>query len=110
MSEEEPSLECWFLTGSQALYGADTLHQVAEQSLQIVTMLADGPEISIRLVWKPVLTGADEIRRICLDASASDNCVGVIAWMHTFSPAKAWIAGLEALRKPLLHFHTQINV
>ena len=110
MSEQEPSLECWFLTGSQALYGEETLHQVAEQSRQIVTMLADGPEISIRLVWKPVLTGADEIRRICLDASASDNCVGVIAWMHTFSPAKAWIAGLEALRKPLLHFHTQVNV
>ncbi len=110
MSEQEPGLECWFLTGSQALYGEETLHQVAEQSRQIVTMLEDGPEIGIRLVWKPVLTGADEIRRICLDASASDNCVGVIAWMHTFSPAKAWIAGLEALRKPLLHFHTQVNV
>ena len=110
LSQDEPILECWFLTGSQALYGEDTLHQVAEQSLQIVTTLEDGPEITIRLVWKPVLTGADEIRRICIDASASDNCVGVIAWMHTFSPAKAWIAGLQALRKPLLHFHTQINV
>ncbi|MGD0064234.1 MAG: L-arabinose isomerase [Streptosporangiaceae bacterium] len=110
MSEEEPALECWFLTGSQALYGEDTLRQVGEQSRQIVAMLEDGPEIRLRLVWKPVLTGADEIRRVCIDASATDNCVGVIAWMHTFSPAKAWIAGLAALRKPLLHLHTQINV
>jgi L-arabinose isomerase len=110
VSEEQSSLECWFLTGSQALYGEETLRQVAEQSGRIVTMLGDGPEIGIPVVWKPVLTGGDEIRRACIEASAADNCVGVIAWMHTFSPAKAWINGLSALQKPLLHFHTQINV
>src|SRR5271165_3769779 len=73
-------------------------------------MLNAGPEIGVRLVWKPVLVGADEIRRACIEASADDNCIGVIAWMHTFSPAKAWIAGLDALGKPLLHFHTQVNL
>jgi L-arabinose isomerase len=103
-------LECWFLTGSQDLYGADMLRQVDQQSSEIVAMLNDGPEIGIRLVWKPVLTSADAIRRACLDATAADNCIGVVAWMHTFSPAKAWIAGLDALRKPLLHLHTQANL
>ncbi|MEP6561322.1 MAG: L-arabinose isomerase [Nakamurella sp.] len=110
MNESTTPLECWFLTGSQALYGEQTLRQVAEQSGQIVAMLQDGPEIGVRVVWKPVLTGAQEIHRVCLEATASDACVGVIAWMHTFSPAKAWIAGLAALQKPLLHLHTQINV
>ena len=64
----------------------------------------------MRLVWKPVLLTADAIRRTCLDATADDRCIGVITWMHTFSPAKMWIGGLDALRKPLLHFHTQANV
>ncbi|HEY4452893.1 MAG TPA: L-arabinose isomerase [Pseudonocardiaceae bacterium] len=103
--------EVWFLTGSQALYGADTLRQVADQSQcvaqQLSTELTDSPA---RIVWKPVLTDASAIRRACLDASTDDRCVGVIAWMHTFSPAKMWIAGLDALRKPLLHLHTQANV
>jgi L-arabinose isomerase len=103
--------EVWFLTGSQALYGDDTLRQVADQSQcvaeQLSTELKDSPA---RIVWKPVLTDASAIRRACLDASTDDRCVGVIAWMHTFSPAKMWIAGLDALRKPLLHLHTQANV
>ena len=106
---DEP-LECWFLTGSQGLYGEETLRQVATQSAEIVVMLNDGPEIGVRLVWKPVLTSADAIRRACIDASSADDCIGVVAWMHTFSPAKAWIAGLDALRKPLLHLHTQANL
>jgi L-arabinose isomerase len=106
----DDKLECWFLTGSQGLYGEETLRQVDRQSAEIVAMLNDGPEIGVRLVWKPALTTADSIRRACLDASATDNCIGVVAWMHTFSPAKAWIAGLDALRKPLLHLHTQANL
>jgi L-arabinose isomerase len=100
--------QVWFLTGSQALYGEETLRQVAEQSQRIVDTLA--ARLSVPLVWRPVLTTADAIRRACLDATSSDECVGVVAWMHTFSPAKMWIGGLEALRKPLLHLHTQANV
>ncbi|AWS43134.1 L-arabinose isomerase [Streptosporangium sp. 'caverna'] len=102
--------EIWFLTGSQALYGDDTLRQVAEQSRQIADALNDASGVPIRVVWQPVLTDAESIRRICLDANTSDACAGVIAWMHTFSPAKMWIAGLDALRTPLLHLHTQANV
>jgi L-arabinose isomerase len=102
--------EVWFLTGSQDLYGDETLRQVAEQSQAIADTLAADSALPVRLVWKPVLKDAVAIRRMCLDASADDNCVGVIAWMHTFSPAKMWIAGLEALIKPLLHLHTQANM
>lgn len=109
-SPTSPAQEIWFLTGSQGLYGEETLKQVAEQSLQIATTLADVSGIPARVVWKPVLTDADAIRRTCLDANADDRCIGLIAWMHTFSPAKMWIAGLDALRKPLLHLHTQSNV
>jgi L-arabinose isomerase len=101
-------MEIWFLTGSQSLYGDDTLAQVAQQSQALVDQLR-GAEGMPPLVWKPVLTTAEAIRRTCLDATADDTCIGVIAWMHTFSPAKMWIGGLEALRKPLLHLHTQAN-
>jgi len=100
--------EVWFVTGSQSMYGEDTLRQVAEQSRQIAGAL--GADLPVGLLWKPVLTGADAIRRIMIEADADDACVGVVAWMHTFSPAKMWIAGLDALRKPLLHLHTQANV
>jgi L-arabinose isomerase len=110
MNDDRDGLEIWFLTGSQALYGEETLRQVAEQSQQIVGMLNDADDIEIPVVWKPVLTTAEAIRRTCIDASSTDSCIGVIAWMHTFSPAKAWIGGLDALRKPLLHLHTQINI
>src|SRR4051812_43603124 len=102
--------EVWFLTGSQSLYGPETLEQVAQQSQEIFALLEQSTEIGVRLVWKPVLLTADAIRRTCLDATADDRCIGVITWMHTFSPAKMWIGGLDALRKPLLHFHTQANV
>ena len=101
--------EVWFLTGSQALYGEETLEQVAGQSLQIQRMLADTGRVSAGIVAKPVLTEPSAIRRVMLDANADDACVGVIAWMHTFSPAKMWITGLDVLRKPLLHLHTQLN-
>ena len=101
------AMEVWFLTGSQNLYGEQTLRQVAEQSKQIASGLEGLP---IKVVWKPVLTDPDGIRRLALELNARDEVVGVIAWMHTFSPAKMWISGLDTLRKPLLHLHTQANV
>lgn len=97
----------WFVTGSQNLYGDETLRQVAEQSQQVVAGLGGLP---VKVKWKPVLKDSDSIRRLALDANADDSVIGVIAWMHTFSPAKMWISGLDALRKPLLHLHTQANV
>ena len=102
-------LEVWFLTGSQGLYGEDTLRQVAEQSRRIAETLAAAEQIHVPVRWKPVLTNAEAIRRMCLDATSSDTCIGVIVWMHTFSPAKMWIAGLNALGKPMLHLHTQAH-
>ncbi|GAA0484784.1 L-arabinose isomerase [Microbacterium aurantiacum] len=99
--------EVWFVTGSQNLYGEETLRQVAEQSQAVADGLAGLP---VRVVWKPVLKDADSIRRLALEVNGRDDVIGVIAWMHTFSPAKMWIAGLDALRKPLLHLHTQANV
>jgi L-arabinose isomerase len=97
----------WFLTGSQGLYGPETLDQVARQSQQITQALAD--QLDTEIVWQPVLTDSAAIRRIMLDANSDDDVLGVIAWMHTFSPAKMWITGLDTLRKPLLHLHTQAN-
>ncbi|HEY2791766.1 MAG TPA: L-arabinose isomerase, partial [Micromonosporaceae bacterium] len=84
------------------MYGEETLRQVAEQSARIAAALDADESIAIRIVWQPVLTDADAIRRMCIRASADDACIGVIAWMHTFSPAKMWISGLDALTKPLL--------
>ncbi len=100
----------WFLTGSQGLYGEETLRQVAEQSQQVARALGASADVPVTIEWKPVLTGSDAIRRAVLDANADDSVIGLIAWMHTFSPAKMWIAGLDALQKPLLHLHTQANV
>jgi len=102
--------EVWFLTGSQAMYGDDTLRQVAEQSRAIARALDEDAGLPVSVVWKPVLADATSIRRVCLDANSADACVGVIAWMHTFSPAKMWIGGLDALSEPLLHLHTQANI
>ncbi|WP_406156707.1 L-arabinose isomerase [Streptomyces canus] len=102
--------EIWFLTGSQGLYGEETLNQVAHQARKIAERLDAAEPIPLRIVWKPVLTDADSIRRLCQEASSSDSCVGVIVWMHTFSPAKMWIAGLSALDRPVLHLHTQYNL
>ena len=99
--------EVWFVTGSQNLYGEETLRQVAEQSQAVADGLGGLP---VKVVWKPVLKDSDSIRRLALEVNARDDVIGVIAWMHTFSPAKMWIAGLDALQKPLLHLHTQANV
>ncbi|MFF8478920.1 L-arabinose isomerase [Streptomyces sp. NPDC015414] len=103
------SRQIWFLTGSQGLYGEDVLEQVARQSREVADLLATHSDITSEIVTKPVLTEAAAIRRTLLEASADDSVIGVIAWMHTFSPAKMWITGLDALRKPLLHLHTQVN-
>jgi L-arabinose isomerase len=103
------SNEVWFVTGSQHLYGPETLQRVAEHAAAIAAALVDAPAIPVRVVVKPVLTEPDGIRRLMGEANASPSCVGLIAWMHTFSPARMWIAGLDLLRKPLLHLHTQYN-
>jgi L-arabinose isomerase len=102
--------EVWFLTGSQGLYGEDVISQVEQHSRDIAKQLDAADSISTHITWKPVLTDSEAIRRLALEANADDACVGIIAWMHTFSPAKMWISGLDALRKPLLHLHTQANV
>lgn len=102
-------IELWFVTGSQHLYGEETLRQVAEDSMGITAALDRAESIPARIVFKPVLTNADAITAICLEANNSPQCAGLIAWMHTFSPAKMWISGLKKLNKPLLHFHTQFN-
>ncbi|QGG42820.1 L-arabinose isomerase [Aeromicrobium yanjiei] len=99
--------EIWFLTGSQGLYGEETLRHVADQSAQVVRELCASPELSVPVLWQPVLTSSDAIRRTILAANADDRCIGLIGWMHTFSPAKMWIQGLDALQKPFLHLHTQ---
>jgi L-arabinose isomerase len=104
------SYEVWFLTGSQNLYGEETLKQVAEQSQEIARALNAASDVPVTVVWKPVLKDSESIRRLALDVNAQNNVIGVIAWMHTFSPAKMWITGLDLLRKPLLHLHTQANV
>jgi L-arabinose isomerase len=102
-------LEAWFVTGSQHLYGDEALQLVDEHSRKVAEALDVSVAIPVRIMLKPVVTGPESIRRVCLDANAAEDCVGVIAWMHTFSPAKMWIAGLAALQKPLLHLHTQFN-
>ena len=99
--------EIWFLTGSQHLYGPETLKQVAVNSLAIAGGL--GEKLPLKVVFKPVLTTPDAIRTTILEANACPKCAGLILWMHTFSPAKMWIGGLSSLRKPFLHLHTQFN-
>ena len=101
--------ELWFITGSQHLYGPQALAQVADNSRAIAASLDGDSSLPVRIVWKPVVTTADEILAVCRAADREDRCIGLILWMHTFSPAKMWIAGLTSLRKPFLHLHTQFN-
>lgn len=101
--------EVWFVTGSQDLYGDDTLRQVAEHSQQIVRSFNDATEIPVQIIFKPTVKSTEEIRNVIQEANLSANCIGIIAWMHTFSPAKMWISGLSILQKPLLQLHTQFN-
>jgi L-arabinose isomerase len=101
--------EIWYVTGSQHLYGEETLKQVAEDSQKIVEALNRSERVPLKVVFKPVLTTPEEIRQLCLEANIAALCAGLILWMHTFSPSKMWIGGLCALRKPFLHLHTQFN-
>ncbi len=101
--------EVWFVTGSQHLYGPETLEQVAKHSKIIAKGLDDSSEIPVKVVFKPIVKSSKEILDVCVQANTTPNCIGVITWMHTFSPAKMWIAGLTSLQKPFLHLHTQFN-
>jgi L-arabinose isomerase len=101
--------EVWFVTGSQHLYGEATLKKVAENSQKIAAALTQSDQMPVKVVFKPVLTTPEAIYNLCIEANTASNCVGIITWMHTFSPAKMWIAGLTALRKPMAHLHTQFN-
>ena len=101
--------EVWFVTGSQHLYGPRRWSTVAEHSREIAARLGRSARYAGQGVSKPVLTTPDAIRNLCLEANAPRNCIGLITWMHTFSPAKMWIAGLRALQKPFVHLHTQFN-
>ncbi len=101
--------EVWFVTGSQHLYGPKTLETVAEHSREIAAALGASAHVPVQVVFKPVLTTPDAIYELCLEANSAKNCVGLVTWMHTFSPAKMWIAGLSLLKKPFLHLHTQYN-
>ncbi len=103
------SYEVWFVTGSQHLYGEETLRQVDEHSKISADSLKNSSVISVKVVFKPVVKTPEEILTICKEANVTPNCVGIITWMHTFSPAKMWIRGLNALQVPLLHLHTQFN-
>ncbi|MGN8068804.1 L-arabinose isomerase [Mucilaginibacter sp. 22184] len=103
------TFEVWFITGSQDLYGEETLRLVAEHSQQITAGLDSSGKIPVRVVYKPIVKSTDEIYTTLRQANVAENCIGVITWMHTFSPAKMWIRGLSILKKPLLHLHTQYN-
>jgi L-arabinose isomerase len=102
-------LKVWFVTGSQHLYGDEVLGQVAEHAKQIARALSQSEEIPVVVVFKPVLTTPDAIYRLCMEANSAETCAGLITWMHTFSPARMWIAGLKVLQKPFVHLHTQFN-
>jgi L-arabinose isomerase len=101
--------EVWFITGSQDLYGKETLKQVAEHSQQIARSFNSVSQIPVQVIFKPTVKSTEEIYNTILEANTTKNCIGIIAWMHTFSPAKMWIGGLKIMKKPLLQLHTQFN-
>ena len=101
--------EVWFVTGSQHLYGPGPLEQVAKDSKLIAEALSQAEGIPVEVKFKPVVTRPEEVRQVCLEANNAPECVGLITWMHTFSPAKMWIAGLNVLNKPFVHLHTQFR-
>jgi L-arabinose isomerase len=101
--------EVWFVTGSQHLYGEETLKQVTDHAQLIAKSLNDAVQIPVKIVWRPTVKTPEEIYRTCQEANTTPDCIGIIAWMHTFSPAKMWIGGLKILQKPLAHLHTQFN-
>jgi L-arabinose isomerase len=103
------NFDVWFVTGSQHLYGEEVLQTVAEHSKTIAKALDTSEKIAVRIVFKPVVKTPDEIFKICQEANNDSRCIGIITWMHTFSPAKMWIRGLQTLQKPICHLHTQFN-
>ncbi|HEY0866035.1 MAG TPA: L-arabinose isomerase [Fimbriimonas sp.] len=102
-------VQIWFVTGSQHLYGEETLRQVARNSQEIAAALDASEHIPVEVVFKPVLTDPGAVRDLCLQANSTRECAGLVLWMHTFSPAKMWIGGLSQLQKPFCHLHTQYN-
>jgi L-arabinose isomerase len=103
------NLEAWFVAGSQHLYGPETLKKVEQHAAAIALALGASPAMPVKIIAKPVMTSSESIHQLCQDANSTRNCIGLITWMHTFSPARMWIAGLRLLSKPLLHLHTQFN-
>ena len=103
------NLEIWFASGSQRLYGAESLDRVQEHAREIVRALSESGTIPVRTILKPALVSSDSIAKLCLEANADGQCIGLLLWMHTFSPARMWIPGLKQLRKPFAHLHTQYN-
>ncbi len=101
--------DIWFVTGSQHLYGEETLRQVEEHSKEMAAAFQASSDIPVNIVFKPVVKTPEEITVLCKQASFDDRCIAVMTWMHTFSPSKMWINGLKQLTKPLLHLHTQYN-
>ena len=102
-------LEAWFVTGSQHLYGPQTLKSVAAHSQEIARALNASSAIPVKVVFKPVMTTPDAITELCQAANNARGCIGLVTWCHTFSPSKMWINGLQQLRKPVAHLHTQYN-
>lgn len=102
-------LEVWFVIGSQHLYGPEALEQVADHGRFVANALAENPKLPVKVVFKPIVTTPEEVYNVCQAANTTPDCIGLIFWMHTFSPAKMWIAGLQALQKPFVQFHTQFN-
>ena len=107
MIDNYKNLEIWLLTGSQHLYGEETLKEVASHSQEIARALDNASDIPVKIVWQPTVKTTDEIYSLIQKANGNDNVIGLIIWMHTFSPAKMWIRGLNILNKPLLHLHAQ---
>jgi L-arabinose isomerase (EC 5.3.1.4) len=99
----------WFVIGTQHLYGAETLRQVEHHARQVMDGLNQAGTLPVPLVLKPLVKSPDEALALCREANHDNSCVGIMTWLHTFSPAKMWIGGLSILNKPLLQFHTQFN-
>jgi len=109
MNTSLKKFEIWFVTGSQHLYGPDTLKNVGSHAEAIANALQESPEVPVQVCYKGVVTTPEEVYQVCQQANVAENCIGLVTWMHTFSPAKMWIRGLDTLKKPLAHLHTQYN-
>ena len=99
----------WFVVGSQSLYGEETLKQARADSMEMAQWLGNCPKLPVKVVYKDLAITSEHILKICKEANNDDECIGIITWMHTFSPSQMWIKGLSVLEKPMLHLHTQYN-